>query len=298
MTNSEPEILENDGARCALWWRDGVPQLPGERLGVIGQYQCTGAPGGILEAACGRLAEAGCTLAVGPMDQNTWRTYRFATEDPSGRPPFFLEPTNPPAYPDQWRTAGFVPHATYRSTIATDLAASDPRATRIAQRLRDVGATVRAVDLARYASELAAIHDLSLISFQHNRLYTPLDRESFIAQYERLRPAIDPELALLAHDPEGQLVGFCFAIPDLEEARRGERVETLIVKTAAVRPGRLWAGLGVHLLEHCQTVARAKGYRNAIHALMEDGNTSRTISEAHGAQVLRRYTLFSKRLVP
>lgn len=298
LTDPEPEIVRTDGGSCALWWRGQIPSLPGERLGVIGRYACEHDPADLLERACARLRAEGCTRAVGPMDGNTWRTYRFVTDDPSGEPPFFLEPANPPEYPLQWRDAGFTPLATYRSTVADDLTVADPRAPRIAARMEAAGVTLRPVDLTRAEEDLDAIYALSLVSFARNVLYTPLERDAFLAQYRRLLPAVDPALTVLAHAPGGALVGFCFALPDLAQAQRGEPVRTMIVKTAAVRPGRAWAGLGVHLLERCQAVARERGYTRAIHALMEDGNTSRTISEAHGARTLRRYTLFAKRLAP
>ena len=80
------------GARCSLWWT-GPPPLEHHRLGVIGHYAADddGAARRLLDAAAGRLAEAGCTLAVGPMDGNTWRRYRFIVER-GAEPPFFLEP--------------------------------------------------------------------------------------------------------------------------------------------------------------------------------------------------------------
>ncbi len=37
-------------------------------------------PASLLEIVSRELGTRGCTLAVGPMDQNTWRDYRFVTE--------------------------------------------------------------------------------------------------------------------------------------------------------------------------------------------------------------------------
>lgn len=298
MSDWEPDWLDHDGARCAVWYRGAIPEISGEQLGVIGRYECPGPSSGLLEMACAFLRGKGCTRVVGPMDGNTWQPYRFVTDDPSGEPPFFLEPSNPPEYPKHWRDAGFEPYATYRSTITSDLGVSDPRACRIAERLGASGVRLRPIDPTRMESELESIYALSLESFRHNVLYTPLEKVRFMAQYERLVPAIHPQLATMAEGKDGTLVGFCFALPDLCEAQRGVGVRTVVVKTAAVRPGRAWAGLGVHLLENCHATARTLGFTRAIHALMEDGNASRMISEAHRATVLRRYTLFSKSLMP
>ena len=65
-------------ARCSLWWRS-APPLPGHRPGIIGHYAAGAEAAGtaLLKAACRELAARGCTVAVGPMDGNTWRSYRL-----------------------------------------------------------------------------------------------------------------------------------------------------------------------------------------------------------------------------
>ena len=89
-----------DGTAEALLWWTHVPALPGEKLGVIGGFNATSASAtsAVLAEAGERLRAQGCTLAVGPMDGNTWRRYRFVTE-PGTEPPFLLEPTNPATWP-------------------------------------------------------------------------------------------------------------------------------------------------------------------------------------------------------
>src|SRR2546423_463105 len=104
-------------ARCSLWW-EGTPAYQAHRLGYIGHYAVTDprAAPQILALACDRLAARGCTLAVGPMDGNTWQRYRFLTERGS-EPPFFLEPDNPDEWPRQWAEHGFTPLAEYYSAL-------------------------------------------------------------------------------------------------------------------------------------------------------------------------------------
>jgi GNAT superfamily N-acetyltransferase len=290
----EDQRLDLPGASAWLWWTS-APPLAGERPGAIGRFRAAdgAAARAVLDAAAEILRERGCTLAIGPMDGNTWRSYRFVT-DPGTAPPFLLEPRNPPEYPHWWEAAGFVPLAQYHSTATEDLAAGDPRTAAAAARLADAGVTVRALDPGRYAEDLGAIHDVSLESFRDNYLYTPLPRDAFLAQYQALRGRIRPELVLLA-ERAGRAVGYAFAIPDLEEAARGEPPRTVIVKTLAVRPGRAWAGLGAVLLARVHAAARDLGLRRAVHALMHETNRSRNLS-AHYGTPLRRYTLFARRL--
>src|SRR5262249_55020969 len=91
------EVAAADGAAEALLWWTQVPSLPGETIGAIGGFQATSAVAAteVLSRSCVRLRSQGCTLAIGPMDGNTWRRYRFVT-DAGTEPPFLLEPTHPP----------------------------------------------------------------------------------------------------------------------------------------------------------------------------------------------------------
>ncbi|MGH7946179.1 MAG: GNAT family N-acetyltransferase [Opitutaceae bacterium] len=289
------EASGSDGSAEALvWWRH-APRLPGETSGVIGGFKATTAAAAtdVLERAGEALRAQRCTFAVGPMDGNTWRRYRFVTEAGT-EPPFLLEPVNPPEWPVWWRAAGFEPLAEYHSTATRDLTSRDERVARVTARMTAAGMTIREIDPARFEEELGRIHDVSVISFQENYLYTPLPREEFIAQYGAMRSQMRPELLLLAVHA-GRPVGYVFAIPDLAEAKRGEPVKTIIVKTLAVLPGRTYAGLGAVLLDAVHAAAQRLGFRRAIHALMHETNASRNLS-AHYAQTIRRYTLFARRL--
>jgi GNAT superfamily N-acetyltransferase len=295
--NADARVVSAAGdgrAEALLWWRN-VPALPGETLGVIGGFQATSAEtaNDVLAQAATALRARHCTLAVGPMDGNTWRRYRFVT-DAGTEPPFLLEPTNPPEWPAWWRTAGFEPLAEYYSTATGDLAPRDSRLNGVAARMAAAGVTLRPIDPARFEEELGRIYDVSIISFQENHLYTPLPREEFVALYRPLQGQLRPELVLLA-EHAGQPVGYVFAMPDLAEAKHGESIKTIIVKTLAVLPGRAHAGLGALMLEAVHSAAQRLGYVRAIHALMHETNKSRNLS-AHYALMIRRYTLFARRL--
>ena len=249
----------------------------------------------LLSQCLERLRVQGCSLAVGPMDGNTWRRYRFVTE--AGQAPaFFLEPENPPAYPDYFIAAGFTPLAEYTSARVDDLTTQDERIPRTIARLGSAGVEWRPLDMARFEAELRAIYRLSVESFTRNFLYTPIDEAEFVAQYRVIAPHVQPELTLMA-EQDGALLGYLFGIPDLNQASRGERVDTFIVKTVAVQPGRRAAGLGSVLVAESHRIAHEQGYRRAIHALMHASNNSRNIS-AHYARTMRRYTLYQQRLGP
>jgi predicted N-acetyltransferase YhbS len=283
-------------ARCSLWWRQ-APALDGERTAAIGHF--TASPGAadaarvLLEQACRELQAQGATLAVGPMDGNTWRSYRLVS-DARQEPPFFLEPWNPPEWNTHFTAAGFAPLAEFHSSVTTDLAAVDERIPEAAARLRAGGVKLRSLEPARFIAELERIHALSLEAFERNFMFTPLTREEFVAQYRPIEAHVDPRLVLVA-ERDGELAGFLFAVPDLLQAQRGEPVTSVIVKTVAVRAGRRLAGLGAWLVAECHARAAGAGLQRAVHALMHDGNSSANISRRY-AGLLRRYTLYARRL--
>jgi hypothetical protein len=210
-------VLHADGqllARCSCWWR-GTPAHEGMSTGVIGHYAAADAEAGhaLLRRACELIAAAGAAMAIGPMDGNTWRRYRFIVER-GDEPVFLLEPDNPDEWPAHWTNAGFSPLADYTSAINDDLSVEDPRTDERLARLEGAGGVrIRTIDAARIDLELPRIHALSLRAFANNFLYTPLGAREFAAQYHAVLPLVRPEVVLLA-ERGGDLLGFMFAIPD------------------------------------------------------------------------------------
>jgi GNAT superfamily N-acetyltransferase len=215
-------------------------------------------------------------------------------DDRGREPPFFLEPNNPEAWPSHWTANGFLPLAHYTSALNEDLSHEDPRTDAVLERLPEQGIRIRRFDPARADQELRRIYALSLVAFRRNFLYSPIGESEFLVQNRAVLPAARPELILLA-EREDQLVGFMFALPDALKARRGEPVDTVILKTIAVDPAFSGSGLGGAMLDLVQRAARRLGFRRAIHALMHEDNISRRISNRYG-RTFRRYALFARLL--
>ena len=282
-------------ARCSVWWRN-APALPNERVGVIGHFGARDLPSAVavLDAAGACLANAGCTLAVGPMDGNTWHRYRLVTEV-GVEPPFLLEPHNPESWPRFFEAAGFTTLATYRSMVSDDLTSPDPRAVARAAALSEMGIVIRPLDLNQFDAELERIYSVAITAFRDNLLYTPIPDYEFAAQYLKLRPIIDPRLVLLAIDGD-RTAGFVAGIPDALNA--GVTARTLILKTLAILPDReRYSGLGRVLAAQLHAIAHSIGYTRVIHALIQDRNHSLAISE-RTASVMRRYALYARRIAP
>jgi GNAT superfamily N-acetyltransferase len=286
---------EGATAECSLWWSHSPP-LRDQRLGLIGHYSSTNdqAAQKLLHAACDRLCRAGCTYAVGPMDGSTWRRYRFVT-DAGTEPPFFLEPWNPPGWPQHFVRAGFSPVARYFSALNPDLSKQDLRLSGTEARLRSSGVVLHYVRPGQVQDFLRRIYPVACVAFRRNPFYADLPWDDFIAQYDRLVPFFCPELLIFA-EQNAETVGFLLALPDVLCQARSATIDTFIIKTVAILPRRELGGMGTLLVGRVQQIGREMGFRRCIGALMYDGNMLvSNISNAYGKPV-RRYALWAKDL--
>lgn len=278
--------------RCSLWWQN-TPAYRGHRVGMIGHYAACDAAAArrVLRYACEQLAERGCSIAVGPMDGNTWRQYRFVTER-GDEPPFFLEPDNPDDWPGYFTKCGFEPVAQYFSALNTDLHNRPHAISEIHRRMAARGVQIGPLQRERFDDELRGIYAIATAAFRDNFLYRPLAESEFVAQYRTLSRHVPTDFILIAklHD---QPVGFVFAVPDLLQVQRGETIDTIVVKTLGVLPGRQFAGLGHLLLASVEQRAVEFGFVRSIHALVRDVPHLRRMS-SRVARPIRRYALFAK----
>jgi GNAT superfamily N-acetyltransferase len=281
-------------ARCSLWWNE-VPPFAAHKVGVIGHFASAegASASAVLEEALNNLRLHGCTIAIGPMDGNTWRHYRFVTER-GAEPPFFLEPENPLEWPLQFERAGFKPLAEYFSGLNTNLELEDERIARHTARLAERGIKIRTAEGANLEEQIGRIYNVSRVAFTQNFLYTEIPESAFRAQYAKILPHVHPELVLLA-ECGAELVGYLFAIPDFAQAASGVPIDTFLIKTVAILPNPDLRGLGSVLVARAHRQGLRIGFRRCIHALMHENNVSRNIS-GHYAKTMRRYTLFSREI--
>ncbi len=263
-----------------LWWTN-PPAYQSHKTGSFGvptnQSEIT--------AAETHLRAQGCTLAIAPMEGNTWRTHRAVIES-DGSPPFLLEPITPPETAKLLQSSGYQILAQYTSSLI-DLTQPSPDLTRLKKRLSKI--KIRPFKLTHLEAELRAIYQLSIRSFVDNFLYTPITEAEFLAQYLPFKPHLTPDCAYLA-EQDGQLVGYVFGYPDQGSEKR------FIVKTLAVLPQPQYAGLGTLLVEKIHATARQNNFTTAIHALQRADNQSLRISTRFHATIFRRYALFAKTL--
>lgn len=264
----------------------------GEQTLLAGWYECTDdqeASHTLLSSAFSIAAERGARHLLGPLNGDTWHSYRFA-DDPDSRP-FFLDIHHKPWYAQQFRSAGFTPVAHYHSSRVELESLQIDRTTKFLHRFAEQGIIVREIDAGNFEQEINNIYDISIAAFRENLYYTPLERGEVMQLYAPLQGIVDPRFVLIAEDADRLPLGFAFAIPDLHD----QDSRTLVIKTVAVRPESSTRGLGTLLAELLHERGRNAGYSHAVHALMQDSNASTNVLRDHSS-VIRRYTLYSKAL--
>jgi len=281
--------------RCDLWWRN-TPDDPNHHIGLIGRFHADDGNSAqrLLENAASRLKAEGCTLALGPMDGDSWHSYR-ATTWSGTRPEFVMEPPVEETLAGYFTAAGFNLHSRYIS------AEMDVDGALVSKRYKLLGwilgrrFRMRHLDPNDYDAEMARIHRFCCSAFAGNHLYTPIDTGEFRELYAPMKEHLDPEFVFIVEKAE-QIVGLLFAMPDLNQQARGEAIDTLIFKTLAVAPEMRGRGIAFLLMYSGFRAAKAAGYRKIIHALMYRDNRSRDFSGRNRIDIMREYGLFSRAL--
>ena len=270
-------------ARCSIWWRD-TAKVNGSTTGAIGHYAATDAQYGeaVLQHACRELKNRRCDIAVGPLDGNTWRNYRFITERGDAKP-FFLEPDNPDEWPLYFDHAGFSTLAHYVSEINPDMANRQPELGSLREKFARLGVKINPVDVDNPVDDMAGIYRVVCESFRNAFMYTSLDIDSYCSVYEPMLMQVDPGLMLVAKQA-GEVVGFILAPPDFLQLKYQHRMDAIVIKTVAVLPQKKYSGLGRVLIVDLLKNAIDMGFTTAISALMHVQNRSRGADTGNGGQ--------------
>ena len=271
-----------DGASCLIF--KDAPSWEGRRTASVGRFRCDSATAGrdLLARAAADLATEGFEALIGPMDGDTWHSYRLVTES-DGSPPFLMEPVSGAFDVEAFTAAGFAPLSSYVSTRTTLDAAIAPEVVSIA------GVSVKPWDGSDAPGLVRQLYAMSAAAFRNNAFFKPLDEQGFLKLYEPVMPLVDPRFVLFARNEADALVGFLFGMPDRLE---GATPRTVILKTYASAQ----RGVGHLLADHFHRTARETGFTHAIHALMHVDNISLERSARHAGTVFRRYALLGRRL--
>lgn len=284
------------------------PHLAAESppVGLVGFFESVNDPEPaceVLAAAREWLAERGIERVRGPVNRDTWHSYRFMVSGFDGDP-ILMEPRNPIYYPDLFKQAGFQEVARYITTQNHNPAALRDRHMPFLNRCLRNGYTFRSLDMAHFEDELVLLHRISLDAFPGNFSYSPISEASFKQLYLPTMPFIDPAIVILAFDPEDKPAGYFFAVPEWTpvllaggkpsgDRRRHPEITTMNCKTVCAIPARRGSGLGWALAAYVYDVGLQRGYTHSRHCLMKMSNVSRRYDEGEGV-VMKEYALYER----
>ena len=276
---------ENYLGRIAIYLNEFYKE---ERVAFLGAYECiddANVSEQLLERAIFELKKINIKKIFGPIDGSTWNSYRFKDNKSEI---FFTEPTQPLWYPQQWKKFGFEEFQSYQSRILDLHTFKTDHIQGLREELEEKNITFRKLNLSDLENELAILINFNENAFRNAVLYSPADKAAFIKNYKTILALADQDLILLA-EYEKELVGFIFMLPDFNDPQK----ETCVLKTLAKKKGKRFNKLGWFLSHNAQLIAKNKGYKKVIHALMVDGNPSIRLSMLEKSKLHGTYKLYS-----
>ncbi len=276
---------------CASLWQTAAPCYREQSTAVAGHFFAAAKEAGVLllEQLKQRAARRGAAYLIGPMDGDTWHRYRLVSR-PNKTLPFLFDLETPLWWNEIFQLAGFTAVKRYHSSVGRPGAYSDRSVTRFTERMQAMKLRVRTFDPEHWQEELSRLHPLCCRCFSNNFLYTDITLETFLHMYKPVLNILDPDFFLIAED-DGEPVGFVFGYPNRVPHGDGA-VESLVLKTVARLPGRLYAGLGACLVHEFHTRAETHGYKQIVHAFMAAGNASAVISKKSTGVTVCEYLLY------
>ncbi|MDD2599212.1 MAG: hypothetical protein PHO37_08315 [Kiritimatiellae bacterium] len=296
-------------ACCAALMQSGAATT-----GTIGWFEAHDdqeAVSTLLKNAVGQLKQQGATRVVGPMDGDTWHSYRFVISD-FERAPFIKEPANPPYYPQLWESAGFSVAESYDTFVINEVEKAADKLKPFYQRAVRNGYCFEPILKKNYFAKLPVIHALSCRIFENNVLYSPIDYSEFEALYRPAKPILKDGLSWLAWNSAGAPAGFIFTYPDLVKAvnamrggsgvlaglnfllNRGKATRSCI-KSLGVIPESRGSGLSSALMHLATANSSQQGYQQSLMCLMHSRNDSRRMGGSF-ERPYRKYALYEAKL--
>lgn len=245
------------------------------------------------QLALQRMITPSLRKLVGPMNGNTWFSYRLRVDQHPLQ--FDWEPKAQPRLETLLATAGFSFWAHYHSIATSGLKDMQTYLQKDFSRVMERGMSLRRIGLEDLKTgALFDLHRLSQVGFAGNPLFVPLSFEAFARSYLQGKTGKE-NFIHMAYDAKGKAVAFFLAF--LEPAHLGQSQKTLVLKTAATDPEYRRQGLSNALLYAiCQDLPEAVS-DTYISALVFQGWTSESFAR-HGTTLWEhQYVLMAKDLV-
>lgn len=253
-------------------------------------------PAPLLNSAEAWLKSVGAARAIGPMQYNTWFTYRIRIDETDG-PSFGWEPEASSGV-EHTRSvalafAGYQVVENYSSKGLSGLGHFVELVSPDLSRATENGFVLKSftelmADEAGRKSLLSALYRLSMEAFQEAFLFTPISEELFTALYvSGLSLIRDLSFSSVAFSASGEPAAFTFAFPD-----QGY----VVIKTVAVDRKFRGQRLANATMAFAAERANKQGLDKMVHAMMRSDNVSQSWGAKASLLWEHRYALFAKDL--
>lgn len=203
-------------------------QTHNDKVGFFGFFEVENDPEaaeGLLDAAGAWLQARGKDAIRGPANPSVNDEYGLLV-DGFDRPPVIFMAYNPPYYVDLIEAVGFekqvdlwawyVPTSVYGGTKADQL---PEKLTRVVNAVRRrYKYSVRHINMRRLDEDVDKIIEVYRGAWEKNWGAVPLSDREVEHLLAGLKQMADPELVLIAEDPEGNVVGIALTLPDFNQA--------------------------------------------------------------------------------
>ena len=184
---------------------------------------------GLFDTASGWARDRGAATCVGPAS--------FTTNDEIGllvegfeAPPLILTTHNPPYYERLWVDAGWEPAMDlWGWRFERELTALSERQHRTLERLRErSNVSIRSMRMKDFDAEVGRFFEVYNAAWSRNWGFAPMPEPEIRHLAKDLKQIIDPNLALVVEKPDGEAIGVCLALPDVNEVMRRVRTGRLL----------------------------------------------------------------------
>ncbi|HOJ62925.1 MAG TPA: hypothetical protein PLE45_00760 [Spirochaetota bacterium] len=279
--------------------------------GIIGYFECEkdyDVVKRVFDVLRDFFKSYGCKTITGPINFTTWNRYRFVIKSYRDIPPFFMEPYNKSYYHDFFIKYGFKVLKTYYSNIVKDIDIEQSKIKSFSEKAIKNGYYIRYIDFNNLKKELEIIYNLTKEIFSNNFYYSDIDFNEFKMQYSNLDKIIKPEYFEFVCNKKGEECGFLFGYPDYRDAIKSmngnnnilskikfllnkKKRDTFIMKSFGVKKNLYFSGAASLLVYTMYENLKKDRFKNIIHALMIEDNTSRKYG-MNTTDIIREYALY------
>ena len=293
-----------------------------DAIGFFGLFETEDDPEvahSLVERASAWLADRGMTTMRGPLNfsmNEEVASPGVLVEGFESRPAIMMG-HNPPYYPALLEAAGMRRAKDLLAYLLDEPDHPPERGVAIIDRiLARSGITVRSLDLRRFRQEVEAVKEVYNAAWSRNWGFVPMTDAEIDHLASEFRPVVDPDLCLIAEVGD-EPVGFCLALPDLNQALRylpdgrmlplgwarflwhRRNISGIRVLTLGFKPRFHRAGLGPAMYRRIFDAGVQKGYTTGEASWILADNLEMTRAlERSGGRIYRRYRIYEREIGP